>query len=91
MFLSIASNVHAHGVLAHCQFLAGLRMQIFTQSDKLVHAGDAGESQIFRTLAKPMSGHMLALGVIIADGQMLFEIMLGIFQAALWFDCQHDS
>jgi hypothetical protein len=86
MFLPIAPDVRARGILAYRQFLAGLRMEIFTQADELVHAGNAGQSQIFRALAKPMSRHMLALGVVIADGQMFFEILPGIFQAALWFN-----
>lgn len=30
-----------------------------------------------------MSRHMLAFGIIIADGQMLFEILLGIFSGCI--------
>jgi hypothetical protein len=64
-------------------------MKIFAQADKLVHAGDAGQSQIFRALTKPMSRHMLAFSIIITNGQMLFEIVPGILQAELRFDGQH--
>jgi hypothetical protein len=41
MFLPIAPDVRARGVLAHRQFFARLRMKIFTKVDELVHPGDA--------------------------------------------------
>ena len=82
-------DVRAHGVLAHRQFFARMRMKIFAQPHKLIQVGHAAQFQVFRSLTKPMSQHLLAFGVIIADGQMLFEVLLGIFQAALLFYGQH--
>ena len=78
MLLAVSSFFNPGGLLAERQPFAGLGMKIVTQARKFVAGRDAIQSQVRRTLAEPLAGDGLPFGVVIADGQMLFEVFLGI-------------
>ena len=91
MLLAVSSFFNPGGLLAERQPFAGLRMKIVTQARKFVAGRDAIQSQVRRTLAEPLAGDGLPLGVVIADGQMLFEVFFRVVQVALCLGGQHRS
>ena len=56
------------------QRLAGGRMLILAQPQKIIRADFAGQTKPFRARAKPFAGHALAFIVVIPDAEMFFKV-----------------
>jgi hypothetical protein len=88
-FLPVCIDFGSGRFLAERQPFTGLRMKIFTQAGEFVTGGNAIQSEISRTLAKPLAGNGLALGIIIANRQMFLKILLGVSEIILRLGCEH--
>ena len=72
------------------QALGRLGMEIVAQALELRFRGDTGQAEVFGALAEPVAGRVLAFGVIVADAQMLAEILFGVANTVLRFGRKHD-
>ena len=91
MFLAVCPRFNSCRFLPERQPFTGLRMKIFTQAGEFVTGGDATQSQVGRTLAEPLAGDGLALGIIISDRQMFLKILLGVSEIILRLGCEHGG
>jgi len=73
------------------QLLAGTRLDVPTEFHKIIKAHVTTKPKLFSAYPKPFAGHMLAFGVIIPAGQVLFEVSLRIDEVVLAFRSQHTS
>jgi hypothetical protein len=73
----------SRGLQFRRQLFARGRVLVLTEPEKFISADFAGQSQPFRTGAKPFAGHTLAFVVVIADTEMFLEVFLGIFEIVL--------
>jgi hypothetical protein len=73
------------------QLLAGSRLLILAQAEKIIRADFSGQTETFRTVAEPFAGHALAFVVIIADAEMLFKVFPRIRQVVLRLGRDHTS
>ena len=91
MFGAIRSNLAAGGFVPQCESLAGLRMEILAQAHELLVVCVARQSESLRAFADPLARDGLVLRVVIANGEVLLEIPLGILQTVLCFGREHDK
>jgi hypothetical protein len=89
-FGAIRSHLAAGGFVPQCESLAGLWMEILAQAYELVAVGVSRQSESLGTFADPLARDGLALRVVIANGEVLLEIPLGILQIVLCFGHEHD-
>ena len=76
--------------MPQCESLAGLRMEILAQAHELVFVGVPRQFERLRAFADPLARDCLILRVVIANGEVLSEIPLGILQTVLCFGHEHD-
>ena len=91
MFGAIRSHFSAGGFVPQGESLAGLRMEILAQAHEFLVVCVARQSESLRTFANPLARDRLVLRVVIANGEVLLEILLGIPQTVLCFGREHDK
>ena len=65
------------------------RMRVFAQRYEVALSHGTIEPEHRRPFSSPLSDDTLCLGVVVADGQMLFEIRLRILQVGLRLRREH--
>ena len=67
------------------------RVLVFTKPDKFIGPNLTGQPQPFTSQPKPFPGHLLPLGVVVANTKMLFKIFLRVFQIVLRLGRDHTQ
>ena len=91
MFGAIRSHFATGGLVSRRESLAGLRVEILAQPHEFLVVCVARQSESLRAFADPLARDSLILRVVIADGEVLLEIPLGILQTVLCFGRKHDQ
>ena len=74
------------------QHLAGRRMLILAQPEKIIRPDSAGYTETLRAEAKPLAGHPLAFIVVIPDAEMFFKVFPRICQVRRpWHPAMADN
>jgi hypothetical protein len=71
------------------QRLAGSRMLILAQPEKILCPDSAYQSETLRAEAKPFAGHPLAFVVVISDAEMFLKVFPRICQVVLRLGRDH--
>ena len=64
-------------------------MQILAQPKKIIRADFPGQTETFRTMAKPFAGHTLSFVVVIPNAEMFFKIFPRVCQVVLRLGRDH--
>ena len=66
-------------------------MKVLAKPQKLIPLHMAAKSEPLRAFAYPVPGDVLTFAVVIANAEMLLEILLGILEVVLGFRREHES
>jgi len=85
VLLPIGTDFPTGGFLTLRQPLAGQRVQVVAQAQEFFAARDARQPELLRSLALPLPQDPLTLAVVVANAQVLLEVLLGGIQVVLRF------
>ncbi len=73
------------------QSLAGSRMLILAQPEKIIRADFAGQSETLRAKSHPFPGHTLTLIVVVPDAEVFFKVFPRVRQVVLRLGRDHTA